>query len=137
MRVHDVFYWLDTLVLLVLVFYSFKQRRNHQVFMTKPINRRLAISISCLSVLLFSVNLFLSETDRPQLLQRIFDRNYIVKYLGLDAFTAIDGVKTAMSNEVRAEASSNELPEIMKFTKQNNLPLNPQYAGIAKGKMYL
>ena len=102
--------------------------------MTKPINRRLAISISCLSVLLFSVNLFLSETDRPQLLQRIFDRNYIVKYLGLDAFTAIDGVKTAMSNEVRAEASSNELPEIMKFTKQNNLPLNPQYAGIAKGK---
>ena len=39
-----------------------------------------------------------------------------------------------MSNEVRAEASSNELPEIMKFTKQNNLPLNPQYAGIAKGK---
>ena len=26
------------------------------------------------------------------------------------------------------------LPEIMKFTKQNNLPLNPQYAGIAKGK---
>ena len=49
----------------------FKQRRNHQVFMTKPINRRLAISISCLSVLLFSVNLFLSETDRPQLLQRI------------------------------------------------------------------
>lgn len=134
MRVHDVFYWLDTLVLLVLVFYSFKQRRNHQVFVTKPINRRLAISISCLSVLLFSVNLFLSETDRPQLLQRIFDRNYIVKYLGLDAFTAIDGVKTAMSNEVRAEASSNELPEIMKFTKQNNLPLNPQYAGIAKGK---
>ena len=68
---------------------------------------------------------------------KIFDRNYIVKYLGLDAFTAIDGVKTAMSNEVRAEASSNELPEIMKFTKQNNLPLNPQYAGIAKGKMYL
>lgn len=134
MRVHDVFYWLDTLVLLVLVFYSFKQRRNHQVFVTKPINRRLAISISCLSVSLFSVNLFLSETDRPQLLQRIFDRNYIVKYLGLDAFTAIDGVKTAMSNEVRAEASSNELPEIMKFTKQNNLPLNPQYAGIAKGK---
>lgn len=52
----------------------------------------------------------------------------------MDAFTAIDGVKTAMSNEVRAEASSNELPEIMKFTKQNNLPLNPQYAGIAKGK---
>ncbi|MGC2993808.1 LTA synthase family protein, partial [Enterococcus faecalis] len=59
----------------------------------------------------------------------------IVKNLGLDAITAIDGVKTGMSIEVRAEACSNELPDIMKFTKQNNLPLNPLYAGIAKGKI--
>ena len=87
--------------------------------------------------LALSVNLFLSETDRPQLLQRIFDRNYIVKYLGLDAFTAIDGVKTAMSNEVRAEASSNELPEIMKFTKQNIYRLIHSMPGLPKEKMYL
>ena len=33
-------------------------------------------------ILLFSVNLGLAESDRPELLTRTFDRNYIVKYLG-------------------------------------------------------
>lgn len=128
---HDVFYWVDSLLLIYLLIRSFKRRNS---FTTNSVSRRTALAISCLSVLLFSINLSLSESDRPQLLQRIFDRNYVVKYLGLDAFTLIDGVNTAITNQVRAEASSSELPEILNFTKNNNVPLNPQYAGIAKGK---
>ncbi|MGK0607186.1 LTA synthase family protein [Enterococcus gilvus] len=134
LRCHDILYWIDSILLLVIVVYQRFFKKEHYKYQTEFVNKKMALAISCSSILLFSINLSLSEANRPQLLQRIFDRNYIVKYLGLDAFTVIDGVNTAVTNNIRAKANSSELPGILKFTKDNNTPTNPQYAGIAKGK---
>jgi len=51
--------------------------------------------------------------DRPQLLTRTFDRTYIVKYLGLDAFTVYDGLKSQHNNDLRATATKSELNDVL------------------------
>ena len=66
------------------------------------------ISVTLLSVVFFLFNLFMAETERPQLLGRQFSRDYIVKFLGLNAFTVYDGITTYQTNQVRAEASAND-----------------------------
>src|SRR5699024_4875098 len=68
------------------------------------------------------------------LLQRTFDRSYIVKYLGIDAYTIFDGIKTGMTSSVRAHASSNGIDEVLDYTKQHYAEPNPDTFGIAKGK---
>ena len=94
----------------------------------------VALALTCLSALIFSGNLALSEANRPQLLQRTFDRSYIVKYLGIDAYTIYDGIKTGMTSSVRAHASSNGIDEVLDYTKQHYAEPNPDTFGIAKGK---
>lgn len=131
MKVHDVLYWIDILVFLGILIYIFVKRKK---IISKPVRKSFAVAISCLSALIFSVNLSLSEANRPQLLQRTFDRSYIVKYLGLDAFTIYDGIKTEQTNSVRAHASSNGLTDVLKYTKSHYAAPDSSKYGIAKGK---
>ena len=131
MKVHDIFYWLDVIIFLGILIYLFAE---HKEIASKPIKKTFAVAVSCLAALTFSINLSLSEANRPQLLQRTFDRSYIVKYLGLDAFTVYDGIKTEQTNSVRAHASSNGLTDIIKYTKSHYAAPDPSKYGIAKGK---
>lgn len=52
---------------------------------------RYAATFTALGFVLFGANLGMAESDRSQLLTRTFDSNYIVKYLGLEAYTIYDG----------------------------------------------
>ncbi len=131
MKVHDIFYCLDLIIFLGILIYLFAK---HKEIASKPIKKTFAVAVSCLAALTFSINLSLSEANRPQLLQRTFDRSYIVKYLGLDAFTVYDGIKTEQTNSVRAHASSNGLTDILKYTKSHYAAPDPSKYGIAKGK---
>lgn len=65
------------------------------------------------------LNITLGEIDRPQLLTRTFDRNYLVKYLGIDAFTVYDGLKTAKTSQTRSKATGADLNKIIDFTQAN------------------
>src|SRR5690606_38739310 len=85
-------------------------------------------------VILFVVNLGLAEIDRPQLLQRTFDRNYIVKYLGAYNFTIYDAVQSVKSSKQRVMASSDDMTEVENYTKSKYAQPNPEYFGKAKGK---
>jgi lipoteichoic acid synthase len=125
---HDVLYWLDIIILLILLLARVIKPDN------KPLPKKLPLLITSLSVLIFSADLMLSEANRPQLLTRTFDRTYIVKYLGIDAFTVYDSVKTAQNNQVRASADSSDLDSVLDFINQHYAKPNPKYYGIAKGK---
>ena len=59
----------------------------------------------------------MAETERPQL-GRQFSRDYIVKFLGLNAFTVYDGITTYQTNQVRAEASANDMKQVEDYVKQ-------------------
>ena len=71
------------------------------------------------SLMFLLLNITLGEIDRPQLLTRTFDRNYLVKYLGIDAFTVYDGLKTAKTSQTRSKATGADLNKIIDFTQAN------------------
>ena len=131
MKPHDVLYWLDIATFIgILVWLTIKKIP----IKSQPVSKPMAIAVTCLSGLIFSGNLALSEANRPQLLQRTFDRSYIVKYLGIDAYTIYDGIKTGMTSSLRAHASSNGIDEVLDYTKKHYAEPNPETFGIAKGK---
>jgi len=131
MKPHDVLYWLDIATFIgILVWLTIKKIP----IKSQPVSKPMAIAVTCLSGLIFSGNLALSEANRPQLLQRTFDRSYIVKYLGIDAYTIYDGIKTGMTSSVRAHASSNGIDEVLDYTKKHYAEPNSETFGIAKGK---
>lgn len=127
-RPYDILYLLDVIVIGILLLTK-KIKMDE-----RPVRARVAISVSLLSVVFFLFNLFMAETARPQLLTRQFSRDYIVKFLGLNAFTVYDGITTYQTNQVSAEASSNDLVEVENYVKEHYAKPNEDTFGIAKGK---
>jgi len=131
MKPHDILYWIDIAVFAFLLIRVFIKK----VPLKAPsVRKPVAVAVTCLSALIFSGNLAMSEANRPQLLQRTFDRSYIVKYLGLDAYTIYDGIKTGITSSVRAHASSNGLDEVLDYTKSHYAAPDPEMFGLAKGR---
>lgn len=127
-RPYDVIYWIDFIILTVLLIAK-KIKLD-----PRPIRARMAFAISTLAVMIFSGNLFMAEADRPELLTRTFSRDYLVKYLGLNAFMVYDGVQTYQTNQVRAEASPNDMKEVENYVKEHYAAPNDDLFGLAKGK---
>ncbi|WP_083487502.1 LTA synthase family protein [Schleiferilactobacillus perolens] len=128
MTIHDVFYWLDIIILLLLLLRK-----------AIPMNPKRYPSVNawaCLSgaVVLFAVNLTLADTSRPQLLTRTFDRNYIVRYLGINAFMVYDAARSAQNNQIRSQADGTDLTNVLAYTRKHYAAPDPQYFGVAKNK---
>ena len=103
-------------------------------FDPRAVSHRVAFAFTSVALVVFGVNLAVAEMDRPQLLGRTFDRTYIVKYLGLDTFTAYDLVKTEHVNDMRKSATKSELEKVKKFTDSHYASPNVKMYGIAKGR---
>lgn len=95
---------------------------------------RQPLGVTIAGILCFMVVMAVSELNRPQLLTRTFDRTYIVRYLGLAPFTVYDGLKTAQTSQVRAQASSGDMDKVLTYTRNHYAAPNPAYFGAAKGK---
>lgn len=124
----DLLVFLDVIVLVLLL--AFKIIKIDK----RPVKYRYPLGITGLACALFAVNLGLAEKDRPQLLTRTFDNNYIVKYLGLNFYAGYNAYQTHKQSATRASASSSDLDQVLKFIKENKTEVNPEYYGKAKGK---
>ena len=124
----DFLVYADVIILIVLLAAHFI-RIDMRYFKV-----RYAMTITMIGFVLFGANLAMAEKDRPQLLTRTFDNNYIVKYLGLQAYTIYDGIKTTHNSAVKAKANSNDIKPVLKFLKKNYASPNIEYYGQAKGK---
>ncbi|MCY9393619.1 LTA synthase family protein, partial [Bacillus haynesii] len=82
----------------------------------------------------FFFNLGISETERPQLLTRSFDREVLVKNISLYNFHIYDGLIQSKQSAQRALADSNSLTEIENYVSANRTDTNNDLAGIAKGR---
>lgn len=127
-RPYDILYWLD-FILLVFALATKRIKMDET-----PVRARMAFAFSTLAVMIFSGNLFLAESDRPELLTRTFSRDYLVKYLGINAFTVYDGVQTYKTTQVRAQASATDMDEVAEYVKEHYAKPNDQYFGLAKGR---
>jgi lipoteichoic acid synthase len=128
MNWYDIFYMLDVALLLVL-FLTSKQMWKHE-----RMNLRLPVTIMATGALLFTFNLILAEIDRPQLLKRTFDRNYIVKYLGAYNFAIYDTIQNVKTSTERVLADSDDLTEVRNYTMLKYAKPNEELFGIAEGK---
>ncbi|MFC5734525.1 LTA synthase family protein [Cytobacillus gottheilii] len=127
MAPYDIFYFADTILL--ILFLVKKWYKPSQVS-----NRKPALIIMSAAIALFMLNLGLAEKDRPDLLTRSFDRNYLVKYLGTYNYSIYDVVQNVKSAGQRAMADTNDITEIENYIKANKAAPNPEYFGAAEGK---
>lgn len=130
----DLFRPYDGLYLLDIIFVVILLIRRKINFSATQYNKRKAVGSLALAGILMSVNLFGAEIFRPGLLTRTFSREYIVKYLGLNAYAAYDGVQTYKTNQVKAEASPTDLGEVKDYVKGHYVAPNKEMYGVAKGK---
>ncbi|MDE1453941.1 hypothetical protein PVN32_17415, partial [Bacillus paralicheniformis] len=72
----------------------------------------------------FFFNLGISETERPQLLTRSFDREVLVKNISLYNFHIYDGLIQSKQSAQRALADSNSLTEIENYVNANRTDTN-------------
>ncbi|MEH7415312.1 LTA synthase family protein [Neobacillus drentensis] len=126
LKPYDLLFFLDFLVLIALL--AFRIVKIEVI----DIKRRKISVLYSLALMISCVNLSLAEMDRPQLLTRGFDRNYIVKYLGMYNYTIYDAVKSTHASAQRVMASSDDITEVINYTKSNYAEPNP--ASFAKGK---
>ncbi|MFU2205159.1 LTA synthase family protein [Streptococcus pluranimalium] len=127
-RFTDLFYIVD-LILLAFLFIKKKVTTD-----SRPFNKRASFAVTALSGLLFSINLFLAEIDRPELLSRGFSNFYLVRALGLPAFSTYSGNQAYQAEKERSGATAEELTEVKNYVKENYVAPNPEFYGIAKGR---
>lgn len=124
---HDVIYFTDLVILAVVLW----MKRKEWKLQVTP--KRKVLAILAAGAVIFAVNLGLAEADRPQLLSRAFDRNYLIKYLGAYNYTVYDAVQTVKNEKQSAFASSDDLTNVENYTKSHYAAPDEEYFGKAKG----
>ncbi len=111
--------WYDVLLFLdvAAIFYLAKTHVTITQVTEKMQPKRKKLILS-LSVVFLLGNYVLAEIERPQLLQRGFDREYLVKNIGLFNFHLYDIVQQSKSKAQRVLADGNELSEILTYINE-------------------
>lgn len=124
----DIIIWLDLIVIIVLLCIKVIKIDPRRYGLTRP------FAVTSFGVFMLSLNMMLAETSRPRLLRNTFDRSYVVKYLGLDTYSVYDILKSAQSNQVKKDATADDINNILKFTQKNYTAPSQKYFGKAKNK---
>ena len=124
----DLIYTLDIIILIALFVFMKKDWSVSRLQFRKP------LLVIASGLIVFSINLALAEVDRPQLLKRTFDRNYIVKYLGAYNFAIHDAIQNIKSSSQRVLADSSDITVVENYTKNKYAEPNKELFGAAKGK---
>lgn len=123
----DILFFVDVFVMFYLRFSKKVQKQTTRIGYKKP------VAIIAVALVVSIINLGLAEASRPQLLTRGFDRNYIVKYLGMYNYSIYDSVETLKASSQRVLADSSDTTEVVNYTQSNYAEPNPNYFGAAKG----
>ena len=124
----DLFYLVDIVILFYLFF------KHKEIRAEEKRNFKRPLILMGIGALVFTINLGLAEIDRPELLKRTFDRNYIVKYLGAYNFTIFDAVQNVKSSTQRVLADSSDVTEVQNYTNNKYAEPDEDLFGIAEGK---
>ncbi|MBS9339180.1 LTA synthase family protein [Fructobacillus sp. M2-14] len=124
----DILIWLDLIIILFLLFKKRIKMDNH------PIAKGKVGTIMAAGFCFIMANLGVADIERPQLLTRQFDREYLVKYLGLGPFLGLDAYNTFTTSQVRKSARPEEMNQVKQYVNDHYANMNAEYAGKAKGK---
>ena len=123
----DIFYFSDVLIVLLAI--KFLPRTTEK---TASVSGRKAYFL--LSTAILFLNLGLAEAERPQLLTRSFDREMLVKNIGMYNYHIYDIYIQSKSQAQRAFADSSELVEVNNHVRTHHVDPSAEMEGIAEGK---
>lgn len=124
----DALYFADALLILALAF----MKTTNISFNKFKSPAAAAFYFSAFGLAFF--NLGLSESERPELLTRTFDREILVKNIGTYNHHIYDAYLQTKTTAQRALADSNELTDIENYTKAHYQAPSKEMFGAAKGK---
>ncbi|ULT59112.1 LTA synthase family protein [Neobacillus drentensis] len=127
LKPYDFLFFIDFILLLLLLCFKFVKMEM------KDLKRRKVSAFYSLTLTILCTNIGLAEIDRPELLTREFDHNYLIKYIGLYNYSINDIVQSTKASAQRVMADSNDITEVYNYTKSNYAEPNPEYFGKGKG----
>lgn len=127
LKPYDFLFFIDFILLLGLLCFKFVKIEM------KDLRRRKVSAFYSLTLTILCTNIGLAEIDRPELLTREFDHNYLIKYIGLYNYSINDVVQSTKASAQRVLADSNDITEVYNYTKSNYAEPNPEYFGKGKG----
>lgn len=123
-------YFLMFIDILILMWLARKNRnKDYRVVTSKE-----KVSYFLVVCVVFMFNVGLAEVQRPHFLTRSFDREILVKNIGLFNFHIYDGIVQSATTAQRALADSDELVEIENYINANEKAPSEEMFGIAKGR---
>ena len=129
---YDFVYWIDLIILFAII------RKRDSVLIAKDkkvlFSKRNGLKFVRIAIILLLINLGMAEISRPELLSRTFDRNYIVKYLGINGFVAYDGFKSVKAAIQYEPPTNEEIKEVVDYSQSRYTKPNPETFAIAEGR---
>ncbi|KIL48523.1 hypothetical protein KP77_23100 [Jeotgalibacillus alimentarius] len=124
----DALYFIDVLVLILLA----KYKPSYMSFKAPTKVSRRAFFLVAIAT--FFLNLGLAETERPQLLTRTFDREMLVKNIGINNYHLYDVYLQSKQSAQRALADSDALVDVSNYVQANKADVNNDMHGIGEGR---
>lgn len=123
----DLFYWIDVIAMLIALIW-FKKKKPIK---WKPQQASVFIYAA---IFVFLLNMGLAEKERPDLLSRTFDRQILIKNIGIFNFHVYDAVLQSKTTAQRAMADSSEITPVYNYIQSKDKDVNENLTEIAKGK---
>ena len=124
----DILFFIDFFIVAIAI----KLVKDQQDTFT--FRKRFALASIAVAGLVFAVNLYYAEQERPQLLTRSFDRVLLVKNLGVYNYHLYDIYTQTKASTQRAMANSDELVEIQNYATANKASINEEMFGKYEGR---
>ncbi|MGY0692921.1 LTA synthase family protein [Virgibacillus sp. FSP13] len=126
-KVYDIFLFTDV----AIIWYLSKKKSDIVAVKYPRSGKAFALAMS---FVLLAGNFFLAEMERPQLFTRAFDREYLVKNIGLFNYHVYDLAVHSKVKTQRVFADGTELPEIKDYVDELRSDEKSVLSGVAKDK---
>ncbi|HHT65984.1 MAG TPA: LTA synthase family protein [Clostridiales bacterium] len=132
MKWYDFLYWVDLPCLFILM----KRRSSALVLADERLLSGKPVGGKALAwaLILFLVNLGLAEISRPMLLTQTFDRNDIVKHLGINAFTVYDSIQTVKHKNASHTPEMDDVKLVSAYASKQYAAPDKKMFGLAEGR---
>lgn len=124
----DVLFFIDFFIVLIAI-KVIKDQPD-----TVKYRKRFLVASVAVAGLVFGVNMYFAEQERPDLLTRSFDRVVLVKNLGIYNYHLYDAYTQTKASTQRAMADSDELIEIQNYATANKAGINEEMFGKYEGR---
>ncbi|SES83622.1 uncharacterized sulfatase [Oceanobacillus limi] len=125
---YDIVWFFDVIIIWYLA-------SKQQTTAIEPFKRSGKVFAVTMSMVLLAGNFFLAELERPQLFTRAFDREYLVKNIGLFNYHIYDVILHSKVKSQRVFADENEIKEIKDYIeKEIRSNEKSDLFGVAEGK---